>query len=102
MKQVSYTDESGRKWATLIPDNVPKSSANMGIPLGPPDLSGLNLEEELAVRLHNQLFERRLLTLDDVRRNRDSLVAAVMSAAKFDANRIVAIYKDRENGKDQK
>lgn len=98
MKEASYTDEKGRKWATQLPDNAVDVDAEMGIPLGPPSLEGLHLPEELEVRLHNQLFARRIFTHSQAESNKLGIQAAMQAVLKLDILHIVTIYRNAENG----
>ena len=92
-KIVTYTDPQGRMWAKTLPDNVPDSDAAMGFELGPPSLAALGLPLEVEVRLHNELFARRLWTFDDVRRRRLDIQGAIQSAFKVDLGRIYDLYQ---------
>ena len=82
-----------------MPDGLPDSDANMGLPIGPPDLAPLGFPEEVEVRLHNQLFARRLLTAPDVLRHRKEVFAALQAAFRVDTDRIVALYLESEAAK---
>ena len=92
MKQVSYEDEKGRHWATLLPDDIPEEDAFLGIPLGPPPLEVLGLPEEIEVRLHNELFSRGLFTPADVKRRINDVVASLQAALRVDAGLIIGLY----------
>lgn len=93
LRQVSYTDELGRRWVTRIPSGAPDSEASIGIPVGPPPLDELGLPDELQTALHNQLVDRGILTSADVRRKGlQELHSALMAALKLDANRIAALF----------
>jgi len=92
MRQVTYTDTAGRKWQRLLPDAAPDSDARKGVPLGPPSLEALGLNHETEVRLHNALFNRGLITADDVARRPNEVAAALMSALRLDAQTIMALY----------
>lgn len=98
MRQTSYEDAKGRKWAVLLPEDATDADAPMGIPLGPPSLESLDLPEDVEVRLHNQLFERRLFTQADVRARRQDIFGALQATLKVDIARIAALYT--EEGKD--
>lgn len=80
----------------LLPEGVPDSDASMGMPLGPPSLESLGLPEEQEVRLHNQLFDRRLYTRQDAQRRRQDIMGALFAAFKVDAQRIVDLYGQEE------
>ncbi len=100
MRHASFQDAQGRKWAVLLPEGVPDEEASMGVHLGPPSLESLGLPEDVEIRLHNQLFERRLLTLADVKARRQHVFGALQATFGVDTGRIVALFK--EEGKDGK
>lgn len=97
MKQVTWIDAAGRKWATLLPDSAPAAHARIGIPLGPPSTEDLPLPLEVQVRLHNQLFDRGLLTEDDVRRRGNEVAAAVMAAYRVDALNVIERFQRKKD-----
>ena len=96
MRQSSYTDEEGRRRAVWLPDGAPDSDAQMGLPLGPPDLGLLGLPPEVEIRLHNQLFDRGLLRAKDVLRRRQEVFAALQAAFRVETERIVVLYLESE------
>lgn len=85
MRNVTYIDPEGRKFLVQLPDDAPDSHAPMGVPIGPPDLSDLNLPLAMEVRLNNALFARQLLTRNDVRRRRQELTAVWQSVLSVDS-----------------
>ena len=89
--RVDYQDEAGRMWAVLMPNND-NSHPSMGIPIGPPDLSSLGLPEETAVRLHNQLFYRSILTKQDMKRKHKELFAALQAAYRVDVTKVTELF----------
>lgn len=93
MREVSYTDADGRRWRTMIPDDAPDYEAEIGLPAGPPSLESLELPLDIEVRLHNQLFARRLFTREDLRNRESEISAALMAALKVDAVSIRALYE---------
>lgn len=85
----------GRKYLVGLPEGV--ENINLGIPLGPPDImDDLGIPEPMATRLHNQLFARKLFTLVDIRRRPSEVQAAIQSALRLDAARIVTAYAEAE------
>lgn len=92
MRELVHTSIDGHKYKVLIPDDAPDDHSEFGVLVGPPDLSDLNLPLELEVRLNNALFNRGLLTKQDVRRRRLELVAAWQSVLSVDANRLMELY----------
>lgn len=98
MRTGSYEDAQGRKWATLLPDGVADIDAAMGLPLGPPSLAVLGLPLEVEVRLHNQLFNRKLFKLVDVKKRRADLFSAIQAAYAADGERIIEVFFAAEGG----
>lgn len=92
LREASFVDQDGRKWATQLPARASDTDAVLGIPLGPPDLSTLSLPLELEVRLHNELFGRRLWSNSDVSKRPDELKAALQAALQVDIFRIMELY----------
>lgn len=91
-ERADYTDETGRTWAVLVPVGHPEQ-AEMGMVIGPPDLSDLGLPEAITVRLHNELHARGLLTGYDLRGREREIVAALQAALRVDAQTILAAYR---------
>jgi hypothetical protein len=96
MRETSYTDDDGRRWAVSLPDGVPESDAALGIPLGPPSLAPLGLPLDVEVRIHNQLFGRRLFTPRDVKTRRMEILGALQAALGVDIVAIAALYRVEE------
>lgn len=95
IRQVVYQDPEGRRFLRGVPSNVPDGEAGRGIPLGPPPLDELNLPLDLEVRLHNQLFDRKLFTEKDAKHRLMEIVAALQAVYLVDARRVLAIYQGR-------
>ena len=93
MRQVPYTDPSGRMWVVGLPESAPDSEASMGVPLAPPALDSLGLPEETEVRLQAQLVARRLFDFKDVRKRRVDVMAALQAALRVNVQRIVDLYE---------
>lgn len=96
MKKVSYTDEMGRRWLVGIPEDY-EGLPEMGIPIGPPDMSSLKLPEEMETTLNHQLFDRKLFTLADVRRRPAEIQAALKVVFHLSATRIHNLYAHKED-----
>ena len=80
-----------------MPESAGDDEADIGIPVGPAPLTGLNLPEHVAVALHNELHDRGVLTLKDAIRNRQAIHSAVMAALKLDAENVMAQYRAHES-----
>jgi hypothetical protein len=89
VKRVEYIDEIGRKFIVECPDE--DSDPAHGIIVGPPFLDTVcgELPLELQVRLHNELYRRRILTSDDARRRSNEVVSAMYAAFSVDAARVI-------------
>jgi hypothetical protein len=83
-----------KKYKATVPDDAPKNLWNAGIIIGPPDLSGLELPPIIEVRLHNELFNRGLITELDVRKRASEVFAALQSALRVDSTRVLEAYQN--------
>lgn len=92
MRDVEQVDSVGRKSKVRIPDDAPDSHAQFGVLIGPPDLSGLELPQELEVKLNNELYNRNLLTLRDVKARPQEVQYALQATLKVDVTRILNLY----------
>ena len=92
MRDTVFTDKQGRLWAVRLPEGLPDSDANMGIPVGPPSLESLGLPEEIEIALHNQLYSRKIFTSNDIRRHRQDVTAAVIGALKLEVDKLLELY----------
>lgn len=90
MDEVVYTDELGRKFKVVVPQG---GDPEFGVVIGPPYLDGLELPDSVMVRLHNELFYRRLFTLADVRRRPIDVDGALRAALKLDVQKILEAYR---------
>ena len=97
MRQATYTDSEGRRWAVLLPDDAPDSQAVHGVVIGPPSLEVLRLPLQVEVTLHNELFARDLLTKGDVARKQDSVLGAIQYALKVSLQDILLLYDATED-----
>lgn len=93
LNTVTWEDKKGRQHLRAIPKGVPDSQAEIGIPIGPPPLDSLGLPEEIEVRLHNQLYARKIYTSADARARIGEINSALMAALRVDVNRILAVYE---------
>lgn len=105
MKRVTFTDERGRNYEADLPAGVPESDAAMGLVIGPPPLDDLDLPDDVATRLHNQLHARAIFTLRDAKARRQDIQGAIQAAIKLDVQKIVDAYTAHEaaapvNGRD--
>lgn len=97
MKQAHWSDERGRQYRVMLPDDASETEAPMGIPLGPPDaVDFLELPEPFATRLHNNLYDRGLYRASDVRKNPQALFGALQSALRVDIHLLMQAYAEAE------
>lgn len=91
--RADYQDEEGRWWAVSIPEDM-IDQPQLGLIIGPPDLSSLtNLPPDTAVRLHNELWSRGLLTRADLKRGgAGSIKAALQAAFRADFAAVTSLY----------
>ena len=92
MRVVDYQDALGRWWKVELPNEANDDNAKNGIPIGPPDVSILNLPLPVSLRLHNELYHRKLYTLKDVFSRPGELQAALQAALKIDVSSLMEIY----------
>jgi hypothetical protein len=82
----------GYKYRAQVPDDAAEHMWQYGVVVGPPDLTSLDLPADVQQRLHNELFNRGLITSRDVRRRSQDVFAALQAALKIDAGRITQLY----------
>jgi hypothetical protein len=98
VKFVDYTDEHGRLYRVKLPDDVPDEQAELGIPVGPPDVvDELGLPEPFATRLHNELHNRSLWNHREIRRRPGALQGALQAALRTDFQMLSQAYYEFEN-----
>lgn len=97
MRPVDYADERGRKYRVRLPDGVVEADAEMGIPIGPPDVvDELGLPEPFATRLHNMLFDYQLWNIQEVRKKRKILFHLLQRALKIDVQILMDAFRELE------
>lgn len=92
LREAVYTDEAGRHWAVLLPERAKNTDAARGIPIGPPDLSDGGWPLEFEVRLHNELFDRRLWSKKELSQRPNELIAVLQSVFNVDVTSLTNIY----------
>lgn len=92
MRRADWTDGDGRKYAVLLPEDVPDEQARFGLPIGPPPLEALGLPNALMIRLHNELYVREVFTAEDARRRPADIATAIQHALRLDAMDVQALY----------
>jgi hypothetical protein len=94
MQRIEYTDDDGYKKIVELPDSASNEEAAYGILIGPPDLDELDLPERLKIKLNNELFDRGLITYEDVKSQHQSISSALKAVFKADVVAIVNLYKE--------
>jgi len=70
-----------------------ETDVSLGIILGPPDVCALGLPDEVAVRLHNELFNRGLITSKDIKGRAQEVFAAIQAAYRVDTAAVLSLYE---------
>jgi len=96
MRHIEYIDDNGRKQIISLPDDAPDSDAYKGILVGPPDLFELHLPLQIEIRINNQLYDRGLITFEDLKGRHGEIFAALQAALKVDSQKIINAYKQGE------
>ncbi len=97
MKLADYEDERGRKYRVKLPDSASVEDAEMGIPIGPPDVvEALMLPEPFATRLHNMLFDHQLWNINAVRKKPKLLFNLLQRALKVDVQLLMHDFRELE------
>lgn len=91
--QVEYVDDTGRRWAVLVPVGH-EDEAAQGVVVGPPDVRVLGWPEDVALRVHNELYVRRILTMRDARTKAAEIGAALAAALRADIQTVQALYRE--------
>lgn len=86
-----FTDEQGFKWIVMIPPDE-SDHPERGIIVGPPSFDDVGLPPDLQRILHNQLFDRGIITKADLKnRNRD-VFAALQATYRVDFTKVTEAY----------
>lgn len=80
MKTVIWTDESGKKHRSLLPDLTPEREAPSGLPQDPPPFMALLDWEGMGITLWNLLVENGITDYQAHQRNQNLLNAAIKQA----------------------
>lgn len=83
METIEHTDTRGRTYRARKEDDLM-------ILIGPPEglVDELGLPEPFATRLHNALYERGLLSYEDVKRAPQNLLGALQEALAVDQQKL--------------
>ena len=98
MPVVVYNDKQGYTYLMRVPDGTLERDYHLGIVLGPPDLSALNLKAPDEKRLRQALVESGLVSAEEIRGSASKLYQVVqITLPKHDTKAVVrgikAIYQ---------
>lgn len=93
LRTVEYVDPDGRSWLRGLPQGARDSDAARGVPIGPPSLASLGLPKDVEIRLHNQLYQRGIITANDARRRINEIPSAIAAAYRVDTQAVLAIFQ---------
>lgn len=94
---VEWTDDGGYLHLSWLPPDMPDSQAAQGLPVGIPDLAGLDWEE-VARELQNRLVKRGIVSLDDIGRSQNGLSHSILAVLK---PRLIELYQNLEDDYDE-
>lgn len=97
MRTIDHTDSRGLMRRMELPDDAEDEELEIGILIGPPDLSSLDLPPELEQRLNAELWNRGLLTYAQVMKHPNELIAVWQAALRVDAMKLMSVFAG-ENG----
>lgn len=92
-QRLEYEDLEGKKYWSTIPVNAPRKNARYGLLEGPPDLTHLNVPDDVRIRLHNALWKRGIFTTAHAKRSRLELISAMQEALDLNPIMIVEAYQ---------
>jgi hypothetical protein len=90
MKNVIWTDGSGWRRRSALPDSYSDERAAEGVPAGPPDVRRVDWEAVMR-DLNNMLVDGEVWTWDDVQRRGQQVQGAILSALK---TQLVRLYRE--------
>lgn len=90
-RPVEWKDSDGCRYVSRLPEYEPDGNARLGLLIGPPDLTALNLPDDIRVRLNHELVDRGLLTIDDMRQHRADLDRALMRALRLSSEALLQV-----------
>lgn len=95
MRDVEYKNPLGRFFKVKVPDDCVIERYQYGIMIGPPPdlVDDLDIPEPFAIRFHNQLYMRGILTYVEAVKNKTSLFSAWQAALSVDTEMILEAFK---------
>lgn len=92
VSRIPYTDPQGFKWLVDVPQGM-EDRPELGVRVGPPDLSDTDLPEDIARRLNHQLFNRGIITTEQATARTGEITAALSAALKVSTTTILNLYQ---------
>jgi hypothetical protein len=92
MKKVTFTDDKGLLHQSVIRGEDPDELAHEGILQDPPNIVERLDWDAIKRDLHNQLVMRKLLTYDDLVRQKNGLTGAILAAVR---KPVINLFKER-------
>lgn len=98
MKRVTYEDKKGRKYLAEVENGAPEEEYYLFPKIGPPEgvVDLLELPEPFATRLHNLLYDRKLWSTQEIRKQPKALLGALQAALKIDVQTLHSAYVEYE------
>lgn len=101
MSKAVETMIDGLHYLVSVPDDAPEAMYPYGIVIGPPDAETLSeflgYPIDLARRLHEEMYHRRLYSLEDALGRRHDVMGALQGTLRLDVDRIIAAYREASN-----
>ena len=85
LELVTYTNQEGMKEIRRVPQDSSPLDYHTGILVGPPDFSGLQLEQKIILILNNALVDAGLVSYPDLNGKRAQLLRIVQELPGVDA-----------------
>lgn len=95
MKLLTYTDEDGFTYQSLVRDN--DTDPSIGLIQSPPDLRQLDWEA-IVKNIHNALLERELFTIQDVQIRSTEFNQIILAKV---VKQIYRLYQEAEQDQEQ-
>lgn len=95
MKLLTFTDDNGYSYKSLVRDN--DTDPSIGLIQSPPDLRQLDWEA-IAKNIHNALLERGLLTIQDVQIRSTEFNQIILAKV---GKKIFSLYQEQEQDPQQ-
>lgn len=88
----------GLTYRVQVPEGTEPEYYSRGLILGPPDLSVCGWPEDIADRVHVELYSRGIISKRDAAANRQEIALAIISAMQITVDRILECYNASDTG----